>query len=552
MTTAVFASQVLFALFAQVPAVLTYDGVPNDVSRVTAYEWREGAPPEPLDVSSQRSGAAVSLRAARAGLVAVTFGRADGQYLIDGPFVWPASPVRRRIESQWRRTERGAFPADVAGTPAVDWIRADTLDETWPRCVRDASAWECWGVQASNRGIIVLAAAERIWSTIAAPTPIGPLRPSAWGRLLVLSDSSEAPAETRIVFGHPVAPPAERLAGIRLDTASVPGARAVPISANSVWITGENVPPKAWVEICTARGGPRYVSLQELADGAPAVPVRVSLPDRRMLTGRVTNARGGPAAGALVTVFRLIDPPPPPGSRLKPRRVFAAETVARDDGLFDVERLGEADYEILVWHSQFGRSSQTIAPAQTEVDIHLAASGVARGRVLAGGRPAAGIPIVSVPDPTTFNAADDLTDAKGGDSRTGADGRFTVMVAAAGGGELRIGGGEHGVKRVPLPRPPVATLDLGDITLAMAIELAIVLDRDPGCAVRAVGPVGRTGLQIVSGVRTPAGTYTMLLPEDGLWQFGLVCGGSEKRSLTPGTMRISATQNGKEVHFLVR
>jgi hypothetical protein len=161
------------------------------------------------------------------------------------------------------------------------------------------------------------------------------------------------------------------------------------------------------------------------------------------------------------------------------------------------------------------------------------------------------VDVVSVPDPSTFNAARDLTDAKGGDAKTGPDGRFVVAAAAAGGGELRIGGGLRSVIRVPLPRGPAATLDLGDIELGTPMEVIAVLDRDPGCVLQAIGPVGRMGLEIVSGVRVPDGSYRIALPEAGAWQFGLQCG-AQRRGLSPASVQIGPANAGKELRFVVR
>ena len=71
------------------------------------------------------------------------------------------------------------------------------------------------------------------------------------------------------------------------------------------------------------------------------------------------------------------------------------------------------------------------------------------------------------------------------------------MAAPSGGGELRIGGGRLPVKRVPLPGVPFPILDLGDIDLGAPIALTVVLDQDTPCGVRATGPLGHSGLQIV-------------------------------------------------------
>jgi hypothetical protein len=250
-------------------------------------------------------------------------------------------------------------------------------------------------------------------------------------------------------------------------------------------------------------------------------------------------------------VFRLIDPSSRMDANVKPRRVFAAEVIAGDAGEFSVEPLGDADYEVVAWHSQLGRASVHLAPGQAQVVLHLGSTGVVYGRVLSARRPLAGIDVVSVPDATTFNGADDVTDVKGGDARTGADGRFSVIAAAAGGGQLRIGGRGLRVRRIPLPRPARPVTDLGDIDLAPAMDIVLIVDPDPKCPLRAVGPVGRMGVQIVEAAPAAQGTYRIALPEDGLWEFGLACADGT-RTLVPGSVTIGPQDAGREVRFAVR
>jgi hypothetical protein len=351
-------------------------------------------------------------------------------------------------------------------------------------------------------------------------------------------------------FGYPIAPPPGRLRGLRFESGTVADARAVTLASNVVWIAGDGVPPGAWLELASATAGPVYVPLQELANGLPSLPVHVSLTDRRTLAGRALGADGQPAGKALISLFRMIDPLRRDNSRDPPRRVLAAEVTADESGRFQLDAMGDAEYEIVAWHSLLGRASVPVPSGATDLDIHLRSSGIARGRVLVDGRPAAGVDVTSMPDTALFSAAQDITDVKGGDAQTGPDGRFSVTVAVSGGGELRIGGGKDPVKRIPLPRPPLPVFDAGDIVLGDSLSVLVVLDRDPGCDMRAAGPVGRTGMQVIPGRRSGA-DYQFALPEAGLWEFTLVCRG-EKRSLSPGVVDIRPNQASREVRMVVR
>jgi hypothetical protein len=50
---------------------------------------------------------------------------------------------------------------------------------------------------------------------------------------------------------------------------------------------------------------------------------------------------------------------------------------------------------------------------------------------------------------------------------------------------------------------------------------------------------------------TGPGLFRIVLPEPGLWAFGLLCG-REPRPLSPLTMQISLAHAGKEMRFSVR
>ena len=539
-------------LISQSAVTVTFVNVPSEVTRVTRFEWREGLVPREIAAPLERAATSLLVSAPPGLQSAVLFYRDDGAYAIDGPFPWPAAPSRRMAPEAWRRTIAGAIPPEVPTDAVPTWLGGDAAEPVWPRCFRkDVGAWQCLGVSPNRRGIVALASPGVLWWASVDTAAGAPLRRAGWGRVVAIDSGDRDDHEVKTTFAYPVAPPSERLATVRLGTAPVSNAESVALSSGLLWIVGPTPPPMAWLEIRTADSGPAYVSLQELSEGLPSTPMYVRLLPHRTLTGRVTAADGQPAPGTLVTVFRAIDPRPAPGNSLPPRRVFTAETVAGADGSFVIDALGEADYEVVAWHAQLGRESLFVQPAQTTIAVTLRTAGTARGRIVSSGQAVAGIDVVSVPDMTTFNAARDMTDVKGGDAKTDADGRFSVMLASAGGGELRIGGAGYAVRRVPLPRPAAASLDLGDIEIAAAIDVTIVLDREVACGVRAVGPIGRAGLQVITAVRATTGTFALSVPEAGVWQIGLLCT-AEKHALSPASMQITPAQAGKELHFVVR
>jgi hypothetical protein len=126
-----------------------------------------------------------------------------------------------------------------------------------------------------------------------------------------------------------------------------------------------------------------------------------------------------------------------------------------------------------------------------------------------------------------------------------------VSLAPGGGGEVRIGGAGYPIRRFPLPRTPVPVVDLGDIDLGASILVTVVLDRDPGCDIRATGPVGRSGLQVIGGTRGGPGLFTIAFPEEGMWEVHLLCGRDE-HALVPSFVSITQANAGKEVRMAIR
>ena len=538
----------LFVALGATNAAVTYSGVPAEVVRIQAYEWRDGRAPVELAATIDRVGDAASVQSAAGANVTVRFARSDGFCLLDGPFRWPAEPTERVLDMRWRRS----ITIDASGSPfenpAIHWIAAMDDEDGWPRCVSEAARVTCWGVRAGAPGIAYSESQGRTWWA-AVSGGAARFRSSAWGRLLIVRgppfDSS-----VRVRLRHPVAS-TQRSRSVRLDTQDVAGATGVPVGQSAIWVAGDEVPEGAWVEVLGVQSGPVYLSMRELAEGPTSLPIHVALPDARVLDGTVLGQGDAPAAGSVVTLFRLLEKPPATTrDRDPPRRVLVRETTADRGGAFRFDRLGEADYEVVAWHPQLGRSSSVLTPGSDRVEIHLRSAGVVRGRIVLGGKPVEGVDVVGVPDQNAIRDAADLVDLKGGDARTGRDGRFLVSLAAAG-GELRIGGGRYPVRRIALTRMGAETVDVGDIELGLAIAITVVLDADIACVPRATGPVGRTGLQVVLGTRTGPGLFAMSIPEPGFWEFGLMCGDAE-RGLSPAVREIGPALLGKEVRFLVR
>ena len=538
------------------PVQVDYLAVPPEVERVMVLRWHAGGEPARVDVPVTRDGSRARLLVSQGPAVVVVFFRHDGAYLIDGPVAIADGRVERRLDEIWRMTVQGGTSGAAPGAPPIAWLgTGGPAGDPWPACWwATDTTWSCMGVAVGAAGVVLASDGQRLWSGPRRPrAATASMSPSTWGRLLLVSDrGSDVPPRLTVTIARAV-PPVRRPRSVRVDTAALPDVRVTRVDPAAIWIAGDTSPPSSWVEVRSARSGPSYLPLSELVEGPPGVPVRVLLDDTRVVNAMILSDRAQPAGGALVTVFRLIDPAPhtrmaaarePP-----PRRVLASEIVADEDGRVRLEGLGDGVYEIVAWHPRFGRGSLLLPEGTDRVTINVMSPGIARGRVLAGGTPAAGVDVTVVPDPYAAALAEDLLDLKGGDARTGLDGRFAVTLAAGGGGEVRVGGGTYPVRRVPLPAARVPIVELGEIELGRGVTVSIVLDQDPGCDVRAAGPIGRTGLRIVTAVRTGAGLFTITLPEAGSWEFGLLCGRDERALLPPV---VHVTGQSSSLAFAVR
>lgn len=488
--------------------------------------------------------------------VIVSFIRGDGAYELDGPFACPDRLIERAPSSVWRRTVQIRAPPDLSARTDPGWLAANgDAHEVWPRCQWNGPLAECRGVALGARGIVVVDEHDRIWWTIITGANARAFQAARWGRLVIVGGFTDSPVEASMA--RPLPPPASRSTALRLDTAAVPGAHVSVLTKDTVWITGEEVPPGSWLEVRASNGGSKYLALDEIARAPVALPLWVSLDEARTIEAVARSPSGDPVAGSVMTLFRVIDPLPafdrPQGETRErpPQRVYVDERIAGLDGGVLFPRLGDAEYEIVAWHPQFGRAIAAVPRTGEQVIVRLQSPGLVRGRVVSRGSPLGGVDVISLPDLQAYAESADSTDVKGGDARTGVDGRFVVSLAPRGGGELRVGGGDYPIRRFPLPRVPVPIVDLGDIELGGPIEVTFALDQDPGCDIRATGPIGRTGLQVIGGSRRTAGVFAVAFPEEGTWEVHLVCGRAE-RPLAPALVSITQASAGTEVRMQVR
>ncbi len=289
---------------------VTYQNVPPDVARVSVQAWHDERLPVAVAAGVEHQGDRVIVRAASGRRSLVLLERADGAYLLDGPFWWPSADVERRLDRRWRRTITATSKEPVGEGTTIEWLPGgpERAGE-WPKCVRAGErAWTCWGALADESAVIICRASDRMWWSVVSRGAAPNLRSSNWGRLLVVPDTHGGSSELRVRFAHPISQSLQRRLDLRLETAAVPTAHAISVGTGVTWLFGEGVPPDAWMDVRTAHSGPAYVALEEVAAGSPSLPLMLGLDETRPVDGIVVGHHEQLASGALVTMFRLIDP----------------------------------------------------------------------------------------------------------------------------------------------------------------------------------------------------------------------------------------------------
>ncbi len=340
----------------------------------------------------------------------------------------------------------------------------------------------------------------------------------AWGALVRVEPEAAVPPHLSVRVPLEAVP----ARGGRLDVAPARGCRLVPLTPVATLLVCETADP---VELWVSRAG--FAGERHAIEVPPVglSVVRVILAPERRLDGRVEFADGSPAAGAQVSVSRLVERQA--RGRRERVRLDAGETVADEQGRFALGGLDPADpVEALAAHPSGGRARRTVAANHSgEVRLRLAAGAVVEGRVVARGAPVAGALVeADVPTGVHLTLAD-ATDAVGLPVRTGSDGRFRLALPPVGSSGLRIQV-DGRTTRVPLPTPPPALTVLGDVELAPGVVLHVELAGGGQCAVTAIGPMHASGVTVIRGTGDGA-AWRLPLPEPGVWMLRALCAGQE-------------------------
>ena len=464
-------------------------------------------------------------------------------YLLDGPFRWPAHPATYVVRAEWRRTVRGRFPT---GGGSLTWIGVDdSRASAAPTCSWTSRAdWECVGVPLDLDGVVLGSGSGELLCGI----PSGPVSPegvqrsqpgtSSWGRLLVVTGQPAAARGSEVrVRARKLTTPRARPHSLRLEDEPESRVRVDAAGRGAFWLSGFDVEDDAWIEVGAAGRATERLDVRDVAGAPPDLPMRIHLDPSEPLSGRVATRTGVVAADSVVALYRFtrdrsVDDT---FSGRPQKRVSVGETRADADGLFRFDDLGRERHEIVAMHPSFGRGEALVEPGRREIDIVLRSPVRAVGRVVRGGAPASDIPVAFMPALDQFAAAADVTELRGGETATDADGVFSVLLGFRGAGELRVGDVRSGMRRVPLG----AAESLPDVVQVGTIELnalppvLLAFEGAGSCELLMTGPAARSGLSVVRASRVGPAMFQAVLPEPGRWHVVAVCGRRERAVVPP-------------------
>ncbi len=478
-------------------------------------------------------------------------------YSLEGPFTWPHQSDSRHIRLRHLRTLAGKLPHGSSTPAELMWLQIDDGSSvtTIPCTLMGESSWECVGVPVNASGVVVAISHDGLSFRVISRSDLDdrtaqPMDRAAWARLVsVSSPRRDDPAvelsiwrtETSRGFGRQLREPDPTTGTIRLDAAHF-------------WIYGRSTPSDRFLQIAGPGFATARLDLGEVASGPLSAPAVVQLTESTPVLGVVLTHAGDPAPGALVLVSEIVEQPPgvDPTETRRVQRRSVMDARADSDGRFVLDGLGSQRYDLLVIHRTEGRARLSYTPDGRSLTVRLSAPRQIGGRVLWHDRPAAGIPVVLLPDPDELAASREPLDHVSLETTTGSDGRFRLSLPPAGTTELRIGTDDTGlIRRRLLPtRQMAAMTDLGDLRLGRPIRFSAYLTGSDGCDLLAAGPMGSLGMHVVRARSGPGGAFSVVLPEPGRWFFTASCSGTEW-SVEPPTMNLQAETDDISVTFNV-
>ena len=480
-------------------------------------------------------------------------------YSLHGPQVWGRRDAAETIHVRRRRTVRTRF-----GVPAAQTVRMVLSQryagDHWPECHQlPAGAAECIGVPYGATGVAMADGSAGVRWGGAVPHAVTVQVVSSiaarWGRLLYFVDAGSGIGDDLRVTAWRQRPRPPGISPARVRVVPDALTDVYPLGRRSFWVVGQGDPDNQFLEVKGAGAMTVRVGAETLIGAAADRPARVFLRPVVPVAGLIVDARGGPAEGALVSLFELIRSRPPSGEALGGEIVtkrWMAETVSDSNGRFSLHGPPPGEYEFLAVHPTEGRTVDERLVGGAPITLRLRPTPRVRGRVLGDHLPLVGVPVRSVPDRLVFARTADPVAVLAPGTVTDAYGEFELSLPEQGSGEVVIGGGGRATVRhhyADAESLPDVT-DLGDIVLAAPTRLTVRLPHG-GCDLMAAGPIGSLGMGRVRATFDPQhNSYRFALPETGFWWLEAICDGAS-RTLVPPAVRVdrASRPNAVEATF---
>jgi hypothetical protein len=521
-----------------------------DLVRLDLFEYRgPSAPRWTWSASAESRNNSISISSRRGARVLVV-GRIEGQsdYLVEGPFVWPAQPTERSLPGHRRfRTLTGQDALIVEGS-RFRFLGADAPSDALCETL-EKGRWQCVAVPTTVNGILQICFPDG--STGFADVSQGhsstvSVKHAAWSAVVELAGPdgkiSETPAvEVTILKRGP---------GGGQFLVPEKGLQVRPGPPGILFLAGGEPAADQLVQFLLPSRSAARIPLTELMNGACGEAIAVNLEKAGTVFGTVSGEDRQPLAGAIVV---LLQGEPEQGER-KPdgslSRVLA-ESQTDGNGRFEFRDALPGHYRLRGCHAMVGCGEREALVGSEPSDLVLVPRAVFRGRVIAGnGIPEARATVRIIPTSEHYAATSDRLTALPMETQAGPDGRFQIAAPSDGRYVIEARSSRTGIARrsVELTRFSPATADIGDLRVGSLGEFVARLSECAGGTLALTGPMGgETSLPALLRFPIAAdGRANVELPEGGSWIVVAECSG-ERRPVDPILLRNVEELFGQEV-----
>ncbi|MBI3493707.1 MAG: hypothetical protein HY047_18315, partial [Acidobacteria bacterium] len=423
----------------------------------------------------------------------------------------------------------GTIPTMLHSPSRIVWIAADGEQRDVTCSWAAPSEWSCTGLSAGAQGLVVIVGASE--DVAAIPVGFGNVVAAsivgAWGRVVRVVPGGAAPDsvhDIQVRAWKPDRPPTRALTR-RFSPIEEAAATVVRLTPTTFWVTGGAVDAEAFLRFDGPAIATVRLALSPVTNGPPDIPVFVMADAPATLVGQVVDRHDQSVEHALVELWEPLLSDADRNPELLNTWIRRATTDTDPQGAFSFDRLAVGGYELAAVEAFRGRATSIVKSVAEPVVLRLEPPASASGRVLRRGLPVSDARIRFVPDALALSISFDPRVHLSDETRTGGDGRFTLMLPPSRAGVVQVLTQEGPSVRVGLPAAPkLREIALGDIVVPDTKHVTLRLLDPRSCELVAVGPMGEMGLTTVRVSATPSHVYWMELPEPGTWILNARCG----------------------------